>query len=52
MFSFGIIALEMYFPFTTYMERIHNIMRVREGELDETFQRRLPLEVGLKDGDA
>lgn len=47
MFSFGVIALEMYFPFVTYMERMHNIMRVREGDLDETFQRRMPLEAAI-----
>uniref|UniRef100_A0A914X821 Eukaryotic translation initiation factor 2-alpha kinase 1 n=1 Tax=Plectus sambesii TaxID=2011161 RepID=A0A914X821_9BILA len=41
-FSVGVVAFEMYYPFRTYMEKIHNIMEVRNGMIPPVFQKRWP----------
>lgn len=45
MYSVGIIGFELYCPFQTNMERMHNIMELRRGEISETFQYKWPVEV-------
>jgi serine/threonine protein kinase len=45
-FSVGVVAFEMYYPFRTYMEKIHNIMQARNGTIPDVFQERWPAVVG------
>lgn len=41
-YSLGIVAYELYRPFRTYMEKMHLVMRARQGIIDEATVERFP----------
>lgn len=43
MYSVGVLALELFQPFGTEMERVHTLGNLREGTLPDAFCRRWPI---------
>lgn len=43
MYSIGVIALELFQPFGTEMERVHTLGELRQGKVPETLSKNWPL---------
>jgi serine/threonine protein kinase len=46
-YSLGVLFFELYYPFSTPMERVYTLMELRKGSVPQTFRMRYPSEWNL-----